>query len=651
MQTLQALRVAGRHKGRVGDEVHQQFNAGLAVERAGVIGAVGVELLDLFGRGAKGIDVLVAHELGNLHVGTVERAQGQSAVEHELHVGSAARLFGGQADLLGDVGSGDHALGSSDVVVLDHDDLEVGSHVGVVCDPLGKRQDEVDDVLSDGIGRRCLAAKDDGDGVLRSVTVLDVEVLPDDVEREHLLALVLVDTLDLNIDDGVGGDRHTLIERHELAHDGLCLGLGGGQALKNTLIVGEVGELAQVAGAAPIGTDHIVEQAGERGVGSLDPAAEGDAVGLVGELLGVDFVERMKLGVLQDFGVECGDAVDGEAKVDVHVGHVDGVVFVDDGNARVVVLGLCDLIELDDNVGDGRGDLLQAGERPLFERLGKNRVVSVGDHGAYDGHGLVKLDVVLGGEQANELGDDHGGVRIVNLDHGVVGQIVQVAAALDGLVDQELGGVAHHEVFLVDAKQAALLVRIVGVEEQGEVLGDLGLVEVDGAAGYQAVVDTRQVEQAQAILGGLAIARHVDVDELGGDGKVAELNSVGAVVIDQDILLAEPLVGDGLLLIVDKALAEQAVVVVEAHAVAGQAQRGDGIQEARGQAAQAAVAERRFDLKLLNLIEVVARGGELVLNLAIDTEVDHVVDEQLADQEFGGDVIKLFLAIVERAGG
>lgn len=162
--------------------------------------------------------------------------------------------------------------------------------------------------------------------------------------------------------------------------------------------------------------------------------------------------------------MECGDAVDGEAKVDVHVGHVDGVVFVDDGDARVVVLGLCDLIELDDNIGDGRGDLLQTGERPLLERLGKNRVVGVGDHGAYDGHGLVKLDVVLGGEQANEFGDNHGGVCVVNLDHGVVGQIVQVAAALDGLVDQELGGVAHHEVFLVDAKQAALFVGIVGVE-------------------------------------------------------------------------------------------------------------------------------------------------------------------------------------------
>ena len=90
-----------------------------------------------------------------------------------------------------------------------------------------------------------------------------------------------MDTLDLDIDDGVGGNGHTLLERHELAHDGLGLGLGGGQALKNILVVNELGELAQVAGAAPIGADHVVEQAGERGVGSLDPAAEGDTVSLI----------------------------------------------------------------------------------------------------------------------------------------------------------------------------------------------------------------------------------------------------------------------------------------------------------------------------------------------------------------------------------
>ena len=49
MQALQTLGVAGRHKGGVGDKVHQQLDTGLAVECAGVIAAVGVELLDLLG--------------------------------------------------------------------------------------------------------------------------------------------------------------------------------------------------------------------------------------------------------------------------------------------------------------------------------------------------------------------------------------------------------------------------------------------------------------------------------------------------------------------------------------------------------------------------------------------------------------------------
>ena len=92
-------------------------------------------------------------------------------------------------------------------------------------------------------------------------------------------------------------------------------------------------------------------------------------------------------------------------------------------------------------------------------------------------------------------------------------------------------------------------------------------------------------------------------------------------------------------------------MVVKAHAVAGEAQRGDGIQEARSQTAQAAVAQRRLGLKLLDLVEVVTCGSELVLDLVIDTEVDHVVDEQLANQKLGRDVIELFLAVVERAGG
>lgn len=78
----------------------------------------------------------VAHELGDLDVRAVEGAQRHSAVEHELHVRGAAGLLGGETDLLGDVGGGDHVLCRGHVVVLDHNDLQVGGHVRVGRDPL-----------------------------------------------------------------------------------------------------------------------------------------------------------------------------------------------------------------------------------------------------------------------------------------------------------------------------------------------------------------------------------------------------------------------------------------------------------------------------------------------------------------------------------
>ena len=48
---------------------------------------------------------------------------------------------------------------------------------------------------------------------------------------------------------------------------------------------------------------------------------------------GVQFVEAMQLRIFQDLGVERRHAVGGVGEVDVHVGHVHPVVFVDDGKA------------------------------------------------------------------------------------------------------------------------------------------------------------------------------------------------------------------------------------------------------------------------------------------------------------------------------
>ena len=47
------------------------------------------------------------------------------------------------------------------------------------------------------------------------------------------------------------------------------------------------------------------------------PSSEGDTVGLVVELLGIDLVEVVELAVLEDIRVNSGNAVDGEAVVDI----------------------------------------------------------------------------------------------------------------------------------------------------------------------------------------------------------------------------------------------------------------------------------------------------------------------------------------------
>ena len=73
---------------------------------------------DLIGGLAEDIDVFIANLLVDLYIGTVHGAEGQGAVQHELHVAGAGSLLGGKADLLGQVAGRDELFSGGDVVVL-----------------------------------------------------------------------------------------------------------------------------------------------------------------------------------------------------------------------------------------------------------------------------------------------------------------------------------------------------------------------------------------------------------------------------------------------------------------------------------------------------------------------------------------------------
>ena len=459
-----------------------------------------------------------------------------------------------------------------------------------------------------------------------------------------------MDALHLHVDDGVLGDAHALRLPQKLAHAGLGLRLCVVQAREDCLVVLEGEKPGEVTGGAPARAQDVVEHARERRVGIHDPAAEGDAVGLVGELLGIELVEGVQLGVLEDLGMQRGHAVNREAVVDGHVCHVHHAVAHDGHGVVAAILGALELVQLDHDLRDARGNGLQALERPLLERLGKDRVVGVGHHAAHHRDGLVELEAMNVHKQAHQLGDDHGGVCVVNLHHGVVGQVVQVGAALDGLVEDKLGRIGDHEVLLVHAEQAAGVIGVVGVKEEREVLGELALVEVDGVDRHQRVVNALEVKEAQAVLGGAAIAQNVDVVQARLHRKAAELDGVGLLVLHEPVLAVQPAIGLRGLLQVNKALVEEAVVVVQAHAVAGKPKRCDGVQEARGKAAQATVAQGRLDLALLDGTQVMAGGSELRLNVVVHAQLDEVVGEQTANEKLGREVVQAALALVEGHG-
>ena len=196
----------------------------------------------------------------------------------------------------------------------------------------------------------------------------------------------------------------------------LVLRLDGGELLQNIDIFRVGQQFFKLGGVlAEAGTDELFDLGGQCRVALQQPAAEGDAVGLIVEFFGVELVKAVQLAVFQDLGVQIGNAVRRVGEVDVHVGHVDAVVLVDDGQALVLGAGAGQLVQLFNDRHQLRHNGIQIGARPLLQRLCQNRVVGVGTGPADDAHCPVKIHSSLH-QQSNQLRDNHGRVGIVDLD-------------------------------------------------------------------------------------------------------------------------------------------------------------------------------------------------------------------------------------------
>ena len=468
---------------------------------------------------------------------------------------------------------------------------------------------------------------------------LDLVVLMDKVQQVQLLALVLVQALGLDIKHSIGVHAHLLGAQQPVCQCFLVGLFHSGQLLQHSFVVSKSQQLFQLGGIlTEAGADVLFQRGGQAGVAFQQPAAEGDAVGLIVELFRVQLVKAVQLGIFQNLGVQRCHAVGGVGEVDVHVGHVHPVVLVDDGKALILGAGAGQCVQLFDNGHQLGHHGIQIGAGPLFQCFGQNGVVGVGAGLCDDLYGFLKFDALFA-QQPDQLRDDHAGVGVVDLDGGVVGQIMVIAAPGGTLGQNELGTGRDHQVLLVHPQAAACLIGIVRVEEEGQVLVDGSFIE-GNAVMDDALIDGVKVKQVQGV-GAALVAGDRQLVQPGSVLLARQLHRVGDVGLFRPAVGGEPRVRLFILHAVLKGLVEQAEVIPQAHAVAGQVQRCQRVEEAGSQTAQTAVAQRRFRLHLFDIGKALADGSQCIAGFIVQSQIDKVVGQQLADEKFGADIVQL----------
>ena len=218
-------------------------------------------------------------------------------------------------------------------------------------------------------------------------------------------------------------------------------------------------------------------------IGQSDEPPGGDAVGDVGELVGPVVGEVGQGLVPQQLAVQLRHTVDlraADGGQERHPDRPEGVLLDDRHPAHLeLVIGVGQPQLLQELVVDPVDDLQMPRQqpaehldRPDLERLGQQSVAGVGEALAGDVPGLFPLDPTLVDQDPHQFGNGDHRVCVVELEDHSFGQLAQVEAGRQHVVQVVAQRTGHEEVLLLEAELLALRGRILGVEHLADVLGE-----------------------------------------------------------------------------------------------------------------------------------------------------------------------------------
>ena len=516
--------------------------------------------------------------------------------------------------------------------------------------------------------------------------MLDLQVHMEDLEDVEQLALVLMQTLDLHVEQGVGVHHHAVALQDQVGQAFFVVQLDVLELLEHRRVVVVLHQLFQLGAvlgeAVP---DQLLEQGGQLGVGLAQPAAVGDAVGDVAEVVRLHLVVVPEDGVGQDLRVELGHAVHLVAGGQAQVGHAD-LVLADYRHilnlAHVAAIVAVQVhpqaaVDLLDDLEHPGQQLFKQLHVPALQRLAHDGVVGVGQGAAGDVPRLIPVVIVLIHQQAHQLGHAQGGMGVVDVDGHLVGQVVQAPVLPQVLSQNGLHRGGHQQILLAQAQPLALGVVVGGVEHLGNdlrhgvPLQGLGVI-APGEGGHIEALGGLGGPQHQGVDGLAVIPGNIHLVGHRHDGLVVQVGGPEAAVVlpgvdvsaeahlhrlalvghQPHVAHAQPVVGELHLPAVHDLLLEDAELIADGIARHGQIQAGGGVHVAGGQTAQAAVAQTRVGLDLVQVVDIHAALVQGLGEHVLQPQVVKVVPQGGAHQKLHGhivDLLALVLAVELRA--
>ncbi|MNO99241.1 hypothetical protein D3C76_910070 [compost metagenome] len=210
-------------------------------------------------------------------------------------------------------------------------------------------------------------------------------------------------------------------------------------------------------------TQLFDQHVGQLGIGLVEPAAEGDAVGLVVDTPRVKLVQLGKYRAAHQGRVQVRHPVDamGAEKRQVPHTYPAAVVFFDQGNGtqHVKIMDALraqgvDVIGIDqvDNLHVPRQHALHQAYRPGFQGFGQQGVIGIGQRLDGDLPGAVPLNAVFIDQQTHQLGNGDRRVRVVELDSCLVGQVEQRVVHVAVAAKQILQRRGNEKILLAQAQ-------------------------------------------------------------------------------------------------------------------------------------------------------------------------------------------------------